>query len=186
MHHSYLLCNASRDCVNLHACAQAFDHDTKTVWLVHEMARHTSFIEFDFGRVATLTAMRWQHANRASAVSCKQKCVAPYGNRCFGYRTFAVPQFKVISGPCTLHQQGQCVGYMQHDDNTDGSVSCHIETTQPLALSACPMFEADQTLTMRAPYWQRQYAGCPSGLNLPNKTSIEWTQRDGASSWEIC
>ena len=99
----------------------------------------------------------------------------------------APPAFRVQGGPCTVSEDGQCVG--RPNGYQDGE-SCSIVATRSFALSACPLFDTEGCCDHVVIDGQ-QFSGtsCPAGVHVSQDSSISWSS-DGSvhsgSGWQIC
>jgi hypothetical protein len=96
------------------------------------------------------------------------------------------PAFAVSSGPCTVQNNGQCVGrpsgYGQNE-------RCTITVLAPVTLGSCPVFDTESGYD-RVTIDGTDYDGthCPQGVSVASGSSIIWDS-DGSvvgSGWEIC
>ena len=101
--------------------------------------------------------------------------------------------FRVLNGPCTPDDTGQCVGRPDGYD-PHNSESCEIVVENSVTLGACPIFATEATGRFIAGdllnVGGQDYDGdnCPQGVELEAGSIITWLS-DGSvagDGWEIC
>lgn len=101
------------------------------------------------------------------------------------------PTFTVTSGPCTVSNDGYCVGRWSHNNNVNygNNENCRITVNGPGTLGPCQIFDTESCCD-KVTIGDRQYSGnsCPEGAVIEEGSSISW-HSDGSvtrQGWEIC